>query len=101
MRVGHDSRAKTLNMADQVLDHLYGYTRRQGSVVQDRAFVAGMLQDWDDQVKELQQRIRGLEADLSDSRRQIKRLQYQLATQPLKRAWQYAKFVAGFNTWPS
>ena len=57
--------------ADQVIKSLRGYVNRQAWIIEDRAIIAGILQEWHDEVVTLEARVSGLESDLERARTEV------------------------------
>jgi hypothetical protein len=104
MRLDASARAETLareRMADQMLDQLRGYVRRQSTTLHDKTFLTSVLEEWANQVRTLEWRIGEAEATILQQHKRIKYLEWKLTTQPWKRAWNYFRFIVGANSWPS
>ena len=104
MRVGSYARSETLayeRMADQVLDHLNGYVRRQGTQVPDKALLVNLFKEWSEQVRTLEWKIGEAESTIKSQQNRITYLEWKLTTQPWKRLWNYCRFIVGFREWPS
>jgi hypothetical protein len=91
------SRQSLESRAAKILDALSGYTRRQEWQIKDRAFLADLLQEWDNQVTDLL------------NERDLLRLKVDVMTEVNRRkAWRvpsgfghYFKFLIGIAECPS
>jgi hypothetical protein len=88
-------------MADQLMDGMTGYVRRQNTTVADKAMLVRMFEEWANQVRTLEWKIGEAEAAIKRQQAQIAYLNWKLTTQPWKRLWGYCAFVTGFRAWPS
>jgi hypothetical protein len=104
MRVGSHARSETLayeRMADQLMDGMTGYVRRQNTTVADKAMLVAMFEEWANQVRTLEWKIGEAEATIKQQQSRIAYLQWKLTTLPWKRFWNYCTFLTGFRQWPS
>ena len=94
--------AQTVNekLAHRLLDQLRGYTRRQELAREDHAMLVAMLDEWSRQVAYLDAQIQSRQEQLDNALRQIRHLEWRLATQPARRVWHYLKFITGATEWP-
>ena len=104
MRMGAHARTETLafeRMADQLMDGMTGYVRRQNTTVADKAILVRMFEEWANQVRALEWRIGEGEATIKAQQKRIAYLEWKLTTQPWKRLWNYGLFLIGYREWPS
>jgi hypothetical protein len=102
--MGSHPRSETLayeRMADQLMDGMAGYVRRQNTTVQDKRLLISMFEEWANQVRTLEWKIGEAEATIKQHQNRITYLEWKLTTQPWKRLWNYGLFLIGYREWPS
>ena len=84
--------------AAKILESLHGYMHRQEWLAQDRAFVRGLLEEWDTQVTGLLTERRLLRQRCAELEEHARRLEWRMVGQ----GWgHYLRFLLGFEQCPS